>query len=177
LRPTSTNQFRFFCGYAAAIEQQDAVLIEVLERAWRAKALQIPRRRIGMKMHGEQLALDYVRLRRLPHSNTNVGLAHGEVELFVGDDEINADIRIKLHEFAEPWNEPVHAKTRRGGHLEVAVRPLAAVGQLGPRRFEFHENVMRGTIEKLPLLRQDETAGMAVKQCDREFLLECADLP
>src|SRR5580704_8362087 len=110
-----------------------------------------------MEMHGEQLALDHVWLRRLSHANTDVGLAHGEIELFVGDDEIDANLRIELHELAEPRNEPVHAESWRGGHLEIAVRPLAAVGQLGPRGFKLHEHIVRGAIEKLTLLRQNET--------------------
>ena len=59
-------------------------------------------------------------------------------------------------------------------HLELAVRPLAAVGQLGARRFELHEHVVGGAVEQLALLGEDEPAGVAVEQRDAELLLERA---
>ncbi len=51
------------------------------------------------------------------------------------------------------------------------------VGELGARGFELHEDFVRGAIEELALLGQDQAAGVPVKQRDRQLLLERADLP
>ena len=88
----------------------------------------------------------------------------------------DAHFRIELDELAEPRREPVHADARRGGDAQIAVRPLAAVGELGARRLELHEHVVRGAEQQIALLGQDQAARMAVKQRDRELLLERAHL-
>src|SRR6185437_13079830 len=97
-------------------------------------------------------------------------------ELLVGGDELDTDIREEIDELAEPRREPVDADADRGRHLEVAVRALARVGKLGAGRLELHEHFVRGAIEKLALLREDQAARVAMKQRDRELLLECAHL-
>src|SRR5260370_1002043 len=51
--------------HRAAPQQQDAVVIEVIERARGAEPLDVFRRGIGVEAHREQLALDQVGLRRL----------------------------------------------------------------------------------------------------------------
>ena len=60
--------------------------------------------------------------------------------------------------------------------LEIAARPLAAVGQFGARRLQLHEHVMRGAKQQVALLGEDEAARMAMEQRDRELLLQRADL-
>jgi hypothetical protein len=59
------------------------------------------------------------------------------------------DVGIKVEKFAEPRCEPVHADAWRCRHFELAVRPLAAVGQLGARRLELHEDFMRRAVKQL----------------------------
>ena len=130
-----------------------------------------------MKVHREQLALDQVGLRRLAQPDRHVGLAHGEIELLVGGEQRDADVGIEVEELADPRRQPVDADAGRGGDLQLAVRPLAAVGQLGARRFQLHEHFMRGAEEQLALLGEDQAARMAVEQRDPELLLERADLP
>ena len=71
----------------------------------------------------------------------------------------------------------MHADARRRGDAQIAVRLFAAVGQFDPRRLELHEHVVRGAIEELALLGENEAAGVAVKQRHRQLLLQCADLP
>ena len=71
----------------------------------------------------------------------------------------------------------MHADARRRGHAQVAVRPLAAVGQFRPRGFELHEHVVGGTVQHLALLGQDQPARVAVKQRDVELLFERGHLP
>ncbi len=150
--------------------------VEFVERARRAEALDVFRRAVGVEAHREQLALDQVRLRRLAGADRDVGLAHRQIEFLVGHDQRNPDLRIERGEFAEPRDQPVDADAGRGGDLEVAARPLAAVGQFGARRLQLHEHVMRGAKQQVALFGQDQAAGMAVEQRDRKFLLQRADL-
>ena len=117
-----------------------------------------------MEMHREQFALDQVGLRRLAQADGDVGLAHGEIELFVGGDQRDVDVGIKIEEFAEPRREPVHADAGRGGDFQFAVRPLAAVGELGARGLQLHEHFVRGAVEQFALLGEDQPARMAVEQ-------------
>ena len=153
------------------------MVVELFERARRAEALEVFGRRVGVEVHREQLALDQVGLRRLAQPDRDVGLAHGEVELLVGGEQRDVDVGIEVEELAEPRREPMDADAGRGRHAQVAVRPFAAVGELGARRFELHEHVVRGAVEQLALLGQDQAARVAVKQRDRKLLLQRADLP
>ena len=140
--------------------------VEIVERPRRAESLEIFRRRVDVEVHREQLALDQVGLGRLAQPDRDVGLAHGEVELLVGGEQRDVDFGIQVDEFAEPRREPMDADARRRRHPQIAVRPLAAVGQLGARRFELHEHFVRGAIEQLALLGQDQAAGVTMKQRD-----------
>ena len=83
----------------------------------------------------------------------------------------------QVHEFAEPRRQPMDAHAGRGRHLQLAMGFFAAVGQLGAGRLKLHEYVMGGAVEQLALFGQDQPAGVAVKQRNRQFLLECAHLP
>ena len=150
--------------------------VEVVERARRAEALDVFRRAIGVEADREQLALDQVRLGRLAGADRDVGLAHRQIEILVGDDQRDPDLRIERGEFVEPRNQPVDAERRRRRDLEVAARPLAAVGELGARRLQLHEHVMRGAEQQVALLGEDQAARMAVEQRHRELLLQRADL-
>ena len=152
------------------------VVVELFMGAWRAEALEIFRRGISVEVHREQLALDQVGLRRQAQADRHVRFAHREVELLLGGDQRDADVGIEVAELAEPRREPVHTDPYRGGDLEVAVRALAAVGQLGARRFQLHEYVVCGAIEQLALLGENEPAGMAMEQRHREFLFQRAHL-
>src|SRR5437763_1517749 len=82
----------------------------------------------------------------------------------------------RLGEFTEPRDQPVDADAGRGGDLEITARPLAAVGQFGARRLELHEHVMRGAEQEVALLGEDQAAGVAMEQRDRELLLQRGDL-
>ena len=130
-----------------------------------------------MEPDREQLALDQIGLGRLAQADGDVGRAHRQIELLVGGEQGEMHIRIELHELPEPRGEPVHPDARSGGDAQLAVRPLARIGQLRPRRLELHEDVMRGVVEELALLGEDEPAGVAMKQRDAQLLLERGDLP
>ena len=141
------------------------------------KRLRYSGERAGVEMQREQLALDQVGLGRLAQPDRDVGLAHGEVELLLGGDQRDADLGIEVEELAEPRRQPVDADAERGRHLQLAVRPLAGVGQLGARGLELHEHFVRGAVEQLALFGEDQPARVAVKQRDAELLFERADLP
>src|SRR5258708_9308814 len=98
--------------------------IEVVEGARRAEALDIFRRAIGMEPDREQLALDQIRLGWLAGADRDVGLAHREVEVFIGDDHGNPDLRVERGEFMDPRNQPVDAKRWRPPDLTLAPLPL-----------------------------------------------------
>ena len=69
---------------------------ELLQRPRRAEALDVIRRAIGVEAHREELALDEIRLCRLAGADRNVGLAHRQVQLLVGDDQRDPDLRVEL---------------------------------------------------------------------------------
>src|SRR5713226_9650162 len=174
LRPASISQLRLNLAIA---QHDDAMRVEVVEGARRAEALDVFRRAIGMKADREQLALDQIGLGRLAGADRDIGRAHRQIEIFVGDDQRDTNIRIKCGEFVEPRDQPVDAERRRRLDLEIAARPLAAVGELGAGRLQLHEDVMRGAKQQVALLGEDEAARVAMKQRYREFLLQRADLP
>src|SRR3546814_10755581 len=63
-------------------------MIVQLLRSFRGSVLiQVFSRAIDMGAHGQKMALNEVRLTRRRHADGNVGLAHGEVELAVAQDE------------------------------------------------------------------------------------------
>jgi len=152
------------------------MLVEVLVGARRTQPLEIFRRRVGVEVHRKKLALDQVRLGRLAQADRDVRLAHGEVEFLVGGEEGDADLRIEIAELAESGCQPMDADADRGGDLQVAIRPLAAVGELGARGLELHRDIVRGPVEQFALLRENEAAGAAMEQRNREFLLQRAYL-
>ena len=80
-------------------------------------------------MHGEQPALDEVGLLRLAQPDRAVGLAHGEVELLVGEDQLQADLGIELEEFLHALGQPAGAEPDGGGHPQHAGRPVLGLGQ------------------------------------------------
>src|SRR5260370_17415719 len=106
--------------------------MEVGEGGRRAEALDILRRGIGMEPDREQLALDQIRLGWLAGADRDVGLAHREVEVFIGDDHGNPDLRVERGEFMDPRNQPVDAKRWRRLALDDSARHISPLAQLTP---------------------------------------------
>ena len=88
------------------------MLIENFEHARSTKALEIVGRRISMEMHGKQLALNEIRLRRLAQADRHIRLAHRKVQFLVAGDQREAHFGIEVDELAEPRREPMHADAR-----------------------------------------------------------------
>src|SRR5439155_22693137 len=91
-------------------------------------------------------------------------------------DQIDADVGIEIAELAEPRRKPVHADPLGGVDAQLAVGLLAAVGELGARRLELHEHLVRGAIEQVALLGEDQSARVPMEQRYAELLLERAHL-
>ena len=93
---------------------------------------------------GEQLALDEVRLDRLAEAQRHVGLAHGEVEFAVVEDEAQADARIELEELVDALGQPGRAEADGGGDAERAARLFAGLGEGRAHRLELDQHLVGG---------------------------------
>lgn len=129
-----------------------------------------------MHVHGEELALDQIRLLRLTQADGAVCMPHVHVQLLVVEDELDLHVGIKLQEFLDLVGQPALAQADRRRYAQLAARLVGRLGQLHLDRFELKENVMRGAVQQFALFGQDQTAGMAMEQLDADILLQCADL-
>ena len=114
-------------------------------------------------MHRKQLALNEIRLGRLAQPDGDIGLAHRQIKLLVGGKERDVDLGIEVGELAQPRSEPMHTKADCGLHLQLAMRLLATVGELGARRLQLHEHFMRGAVKQFALFGEDQAARMAME--------------
>lgn len=129
-----------------------------------------------MHVHGEQLALDQIRLLRLAQTNGAVRMAHVHVQFLIVEDQLDLHVRIELQELLDLVGEPALAETDCGRHAQLAARLVGRLGQLHLDRFELQQNVMGRAIEQLALFGQDEAARVAVEKLDANVLLESTDL-
>ncbi len=67
-----------------------------------------------MVAHGEELALDEIGLGGAAQADGDIGLAHGEIELGVIEDQDDVDLGVELHEFRNAGGEPEGAEADRG---------------------------------------------------------------
>ena len=152
------------------------MLAEVVDRLRLAVALEVARGRVGVVVHGEEPPPDQVGLGGLAQAQPDVGLAHAEVELLVGEDHLQLDVGVEVEELAQARRQPARAERESGGDAQVAVRLLAAVGEVAPDRVELQHHVLDGAEQQLPLFGQDQPPRVAVEQRRFEFGFERADL-
>jgi hypothetical protein len=129
-----------------------------------------------MEMHGEQPALDEVGLLRLPQPDRAIGLAHGEVELLVGEDELQLDVGVELEELLQPFGEPACAEPDGRGYLELTGWLVLSLCQLGLDGLQLDQHVVSGAEQELALLGQHQPAGMPTEQRHTDVLLQRAHL-
>ena len=115
-------------------------------------------------MHGEQPAADQVGLGRLAQPQPDVGFPHPEVQFLVGQDHVQADIRIEFEELAEPRREPAGAKPERRGDAQLAMRLFTAVHEVAAHRVELEHHILHGAEQQFALLGQDQAARVAMEQ-------------
>ena len=128
-------------------------------------------------MHGEQPAADEVGLHRLAQPQRDVGLAHAEIEIVVGQQQLQLHLGKEIDELAEPRRQPVGAERQRRRHPKIAVRLVAAVDQPAAHRVELQRDVVHGLEQRLALLGEDQAARMAMEKRRAEIAFERADLP
>ena len=128
-------------------------------------------------MNGEQPTLDEIRLLRLTQAYGAIGLAHGQVELLIGEDELQADLGIELYEFLHALGQPASAQAHRGRDPQHAGGAIFGLGQPRLDRLQLHQHVMRRAEQHLALLGQHEAARVAMKQRHADIMLQRADLP
>ena len=157
-------------------EGEQAMVVEIADRARLAIALQIIGRRIGVEMDGEQAAADEVGLRGFAQAQRDIGLAHAEIEFVVGQQKLQLDFRIELEEFPKPRRQPIGAEPERRRHAQFAVRLFAAVDQAAADRLQLEHDVLHRAEQQFALFGQDQAARVAVEQRRAEILFERADL-
>ena len=129
-----------------------------------------------MEMHGEQPPLDEVGLLRLAQPDRAVGLAHGEVELLIGEDQLQLDLGIEVEELLDALGQPAGAEPDGGGDAQRARRPVLVLGELGLDGLELDQDVVGGAEQHLALLGQHQAARVPVEQRHADILLQRADL-
>ena len=142
-----------------------------------AELLDIFGRGIDVVMHGEELALNEIGLHRPAQPDRDVGLAHGEIELAVIEQQGHLDLRIEIGEFGQMRRQPHRAQADGRGDAQFARRLVLRIHEPRLRRGELREDVMGGAVKHLALFGKDEAARMAMKQRNVQILLERADLP
>ena len=123
------------------------------------------------------LPLDEVGLDGLAQADGDVGLAHGEVEFLVVEDQVQVDRRMEVDEFVHARRQPCGAEADGGLDPEGAGRFLGGLAQPRGRSVELDQHLVGGAEQFLALLGEDQAAGVAVEKGNAEILFERADLP
>jgi hypothetical protein len=103
-----------------AAKGDDPVLVQILQGLGFAKPLQIIRRGIDVKMHGEEATLNQVRLGGAAQADGHVGFPHGQVQFLVGQDQFDPYVRIEIQELGYALSEPDRAKADGRRDLQLA---------------------------------------------------------
>src|SRR5215470_374284 len=163
-------------GRRAAVGN-DRMFIECVDRFGRTEAADILGGSVGVQLHVEEGATNEVALLRLAGPDGDVGGPHGDGDLLVAEDQLDADLRIELEELAQPLRDPNGAEADRRRDPEVARWLGGGVGEerLGGR--ELVHDLARRTEQHLPLFGEHQPARMTVEERDLQLLLQRRYLP
>ncbi len=153
------------------------MLVEGVQRLRRAVPADVLRGREGVHLHSEQRPTNEIGLLRLAGPDGNVGRAHGNGDLVVVEHQLDANVWIHLHEFAQALGDPDRAETDRRGDPEIARRLGGGVGQQRLGRRELVHDLAGGAKQHLALLGQNQTTRVPMEEGDLELLLQRGDLP
>ena len=128
-------------GRLVAAQANNAVVVEILQALGLAEVIEIRVRGIGMVVDGEQAPLDQIRLNRTPEPDRKIGLAHGKVEIVVGQDQLHVDLRVEVEEFRDAVGEPDATNPDGGRDLEIADGPFTGFGE--PLTRHLHDGACR----------------------------------
>ncbi len=70
------------------------MLINLIDRVQLAVFGNITSRRIDVHMHSEQTTLDQIRLLWLTQTDRAVSMTHGEIQLFIVENELKLHVRV-----------------------------------------------------------------------------------
>ena len=86
------------------------------------------------------MPLHQVRLLRRVHTDGDVGLTHGQIQLAVIEQQRHRDVRIFLEKIVQARREPVRTKPHRRRHLQAPGGLFLALRQqrLGHRQLREH---------------------------------------
>ena len=152
------------------------MVVQIGGRLGRAAAVEVFGRRVDMIAHGHEVALNQVRLARRPHADGEVGLAHGQVQLAIVEDQAEGQVGVKLDELPNTRRQPQGAEGDRGGDLEGTLGTLAAVPQAGLGHRQPGHDVAGDPGQDLSLFGQDQAPGVTMKEDHAQGVLQGADL-
>ena len=97
-------------------------------------------------------------------------------EFLVGEDHLDAHVRVEIEEFGDALGEPRGAEAHRRRHLEVAGGAFARLHEAGAGVLQPLFHVAGGPEQEIALLRENEPAGVAMEQGGLQLAIEGADL-
>src|SRR5947209_3902130 len=127
-------------------------------------------------MDGEEPPPDEVGLRGLAQTQSNIGFAHAEIELFVAEDQFYRDVGVEFEKLADAGCQPVRADAERRRDPQLAVRLLSVVAEARLHRIELRHHLLDRAVEDVALLGQDQSACMPMEERRLQLALERADL-
>ena len=122
------------------------------------------------------MPLHEVGLLRRMHADGDVGLAHGEVEIPVIEQQGHRDFRILLQEGLRAGGEPDGAEAHRRRHLQAPGRLFLAFREQRFGHRELGEDLAHRAVQRLALFGEDQAARMAVKERHLQGFLERGNL-
>ena len=96
------------------------MLVEIRKRHRLAEPLEIIVRRIDVEMNREETTLDEIGLGRSAQADGYIGLAHGQIEFLVVEDQFDTDIRVEVEKLPDALSEPDRAQAHCRRDLQVA---------------------------------------------------------
>ena len=124
----------------------------------------------------EKWAADEIALLGLARPDRHVGGAHADIDLFVIEDQLNADFRIEFAEFLQTRRQPKGSESDRRRHPQFTRGLRRRIGKQRFRRLQLCEDVRDGAVQKFALLGQNEAARVTVKEGHFEIGFERRNL-
>ena len=125
---------------------------------------------------GCELANDDALLIGLADANCKIGSFLDQIDIVVGDVELDANRRMGFEEFLHVWRNVAAAKHHR--HVEAEYTPwrLGQLGDRGIRVVDLGDDAARAFVVEISRFGQSEAAGRPVEKSRSEFLFQRPDL-
>lgn len=103
-------------------------------------------------------------------------MPHGQVQLLIIENKLKLHIGIKLDKFLDTLDQPARTEANSCRDPQTARGFFTAFRQFGADIFQLHQHIMRRTIKRFALLRQNKPARMAMKKRNAHILFQRTDL-